>query len=227
MQEETRESPLKVKLGKLASIIAKIGYIGGIFIAIAYLFQNIFIDTGFDINQIKGIVTNIPVLLNLVLDSIILAVIIIVVAVPEGLPMMIALVLAMNMGKMMKDNVLVRKINGIETAGGLNILFSDKTGTITEGKLSVSEIIDGDINRYSSMKEMTPIFSDELTIGIGLNNSSSISNKAIIGGNMTDRCLMTYLLDNDKEKNIDKEAVVEFTPFNSVKNIQQLLQIQI
>ena len=52
---------------------------------------------------------------------------------------MISLVLAMNMGKMMKDNVLVRKLNGIEAAGGLNILFSDKTGTITEGKLSVVE----------------------------------------------------------------------------------------
>ena len=223
MQEETRESPLKVKLGKLADIIAKVGYIGGVLIAVAYLFQNIFIDTGFDIVQIKEIVTNIPVLLNLIVDSVILAVIIIVVAVPEGLPMMIALVLAMNMGKMMKDNVLVRKINGIETAGGLEILFSDKTGTITEGKLSVSEIVDGDLSKYSSMSEMTPSFSDELTIGIGMNNSSSISNKTVIGGNSTDRCLMKYLLDNQRYENMNKESIIEFVPFNSVKKYSTII----
>ena len=223
MQEETRESPLKVKLGKLADIIAKIGYTGGILIALAYLFQNIFIDTGFDMNQISQIVTNIPLLLNLIVDSVILAVIIIVVAVPEGLPMMIALVLAMNMGKMMKDNVLVRKINGIETAGGLNILFSDKTGTITEGKLSVSEIIDGDINKYSNMQEMSACFADNLIIGIGMNNSSSISNETVIGGNNTDRCLMKYLLDNKAYENIDRESIVEFISFDSVKKYSTVI----
>ena len=208
MQEETRESPLKVKLGILADKIAKLGYTGGILIAIAYLFQNLFIDTGFDMTLVKEIVTNLPVFLNLIVDSVILAVIIIVVAVPEGLPMMIALVLAMNMGKMMKDNVLVRKINGIETAGGLNILFSDKTGTITEGKLSVSEIADGDINKYDNMEKMTSIFADELITGIGLNNSSSISNKTVIGGNSTDRCLMKYLLDNNENIKLEKESII-------------------
>ena len=217
MQQETRESPLKVKLGKLAEIIAKIGYTGGIFIALAYLFQNIFIDTGFDMNQVNQIITNIPKLLNLIVNSVILAVIIIVVAVPEGLPMMIALVLAMNMGKMMKDNVLVRKINGIETAGGLNILFSDKTGTITEGKLSVIEVSDGEINKYSTIDEMSTVYARELINGIGLNNSSSISDKKVIGGNNTDRCLMKYLLDNNKETNIDRKNIIEFIPFNSVK----------
>ncbi len=223
MQEETRESPLKVKLGILADKIAKFGYTGGIFIAIAYLFQNLFIDTGFDFNLIKDIVTNIPELLNLVVNSVILAVIIIVVAVPEGLPMMIALVLAMNMGKMMKDNVLVRKINGIETAGGLNILFSDKTGTITEGKLSVSEVVDGDLNKYEKMDTMTPQLADELTTGIGMNNSSTISNKTVIGGNSTDRCLMKFLLDNNENIQIDKESIVEFMPFDSVKKYSTVI----
>lgn len=216
MQEETRESPLKVKLGVLADRIAKFGYTGGIFIAIAYLFQNLFIYTGFDM-------TLLPEFLNLIVNSVILAVIIIVVAVPEGLPMMIALVLAMNMGKMMKDNVLVRKINGIETAGGLNILFSDKTGTITQGKLSVSEVADGDINRYDSMKKMTPMFASEIITGIGFNNSSSISNKSVIGGNSTDRCLMKYLLENDENIKIEKDDILEFVPFDSVKKYSTII----
>ena len=124
---------------------------------------------------------------------------------------------------MMKDNVLVRKINGIETAGGLNILFSDKTGTITEGKLSVSEIADGDINKYDNMEKMTSIFADELITGIGLNNSSSISNKTVIGGNSTDRCLMKYLLDNNENIKLEKESIIEFEPFDSNKKYSTII----
>ena len=64
-------------------------------------------------------------------EALTLAVSVLVMSVPEGLPMMITLVLSTNSKKMLKDNVLVRKMVGIETAGSLNILFTDKTGTIT------------------------------------------------------------------------------------------------
>ncbi len=70
-------------------------------------------------------------------EAVSLAVVIIVCAVPEGLPLMISLVLMQNTSKMLDHNVLVRKAEGIETAGSLNILFSDKTGTITKGMLEV------------------------------------------------------------------------------------------
>ena len=69
-----------------------------------------------------------------------LSVTIIIMAVPEGLPMMITLVLSSNMKKMLKDNVLVRKLVGIETSGSLNILLCDKTGTLTEGKFGIDKI---------------------------------------------------------------------------------------
>ena len=58
-----------------------------------------------------------------------------------GLPLMIAIVSSLNMKKMLRDNVLVRKLVGIETAGSLNLLFTDKTGTITKGKLEVVRFI--------------------------------------------------------------------------------------
>ena len=70
-------------------------------------------------------------------------------AVPEGLPMMVALVLSSNMKRMLKSNVLVRKMVGIETAGSLNILFTDKTGTLTEGKLNVVGFVDFLGNEYN------------------------------------------------------------------------------
>ena len=64
-----------------------------------------------------------------IIEAVSLAVVIIVCAVPEGLPLMISLVLMQNTSKMLSHNVLVRKAEGIETAGSLNILFSDKTYT--------------------------------------------------------------------------------------------------
>ena len=79
----------------------------------------------------------IPDIIKNVIDAVSLAVVIVVCAVPEGLPLMISLVLMQNTSKMLDHNVLVRKAEGIETAGSLNILFSDKTGTITKGSLEV------------------------------------------------------------------------------------------
>ena len=71
------------------------------------------------------------------IEAITVAVTIIVCAVPEGLPMLTSILLSYQSMRMAKDNVLVHKINGLETAGSLSLLFSDMTGTITEGKLSV------------------------------------------------------------------------------------------
>ena len=79
-----------------------------------------------------------------ILYALTLAVTMIVVSVPEGLPMMITLVLSSNMKRMLKDNILVRKLVGIETSGSLNILFTDKTGTLTKGQLEVKGMILGD-----------------------------------------------------------------------------------
>ena len=74
------------------------------------------------------------------LHALTLAITVVVVAVPEGLPMMITVVLSSNMSRMLKDHVLVRKLVGIETSGSLNILFTDKTGTLTGASCSVAQI---------------------------------------------------------------------------------------
>lgn len=137
--------------------------------------------------------------------------------------MMISLVLSMNMGKMMKDNVLVRKLNGIETAGGLNILFSDKTGTITEGKLSVVELATGNVHKYTSLKDMNGELQMAIIKGIGVNNSSVASNGEVIGGNSTDRALMSFLVGNDTISAIDKSDVKAFNAFDSAKKYSSVI----
>ena len=142
MQEDEPDSPLKVKLSKLASQISTFGYIGAIAIAVLYFAYFIVSAGGFSAYFAMAPAE----IFKDVIEAVTLAIVIIVCAVPEGLPLMISLVLMQNTSKMLDHNVLVRKAEGIETAGSLNILFSDKTGTITKGTLEVVDFFTADGN---------------------------------------------------------------------------------
>lgn len=215
-EDDDRDSPLKVKLQKLADGISKFGYIGGILIAVALLFQRIFIANSFDGALISEYFSNWMNLVSDIIDAVILAVIIIVMAVPEGLPLMIAIVSALNMSKMLKDNVLVRKIAGIETAGSLNILFSDKTGTITKGQLETVMFIDGQGREYKSLDSIDGELKNILSLNIHCNTISHISgegsDRRVIGGNATERAVLNFALSESRSFNVKKEASI---PFNS------------
>lgn len=208
VQEDTRETPLQVKLGKLAKQISTFGYVGAIAIIIG-VFVTAFV-TGHVPENAAGWVT-------LSIQAITVAVTIIVCAVPEGLPMLTSILLSFQSMRMAKDNVLVHKINGLETAGSLSILFSDKTGTITQGKLSVVEVATGNVRKFSSLKEMPTELKDDMVVGIGLNNSSSYSNGSIIGGNSTDRALMSFLVDAGAANSMARQDVTDFNAFDSAK----------
>ena len=215
-QDDERDSPLKVKLTKLAGGISKFGYIGGICIAIAFLFQRIVIYNGFDIVAITKYCSNWMVVANDIVSAVILAVIIIVMAVPEGLPLMIAIVSAINMSKMLKDNVLVRKIAGIGTAGSLNILFSDKTGTITKGKLEAIVFVDGAGNQYENFDGVVDELGKLLSLSIQHNTNAMLSTEGndfrIIGGNATERAILGFVAGKTTAFNV---AQIHSIPFNS------------
>ena len=142
------------------------------------------------------------------INAVSLAVVIIVCAVPEGLPLMISLVLMQNTSKMLDHNVLVRKAEGIETAGSLNILFSDKTGTITKGELEVVDFFTADgtsippkeLKQHGKVKGLL-----DLAIGKNTQAMFDVYHK-VIGGNATDQALLKfigeetfYMLDENKE----------------------------
>lgn len=128
--------------------------------------------------------------------------------------MMITLVLSSNMKRMLKDNVLVRKLVGIETSGSINILFTDKTGTLTKGKLEVINIISGDLKEYKKEKDLlkNKKYYDIVKLSCTVNNSSSYSDNKIIGGNITDRAILSYF-KNDFKK-IKKDKVIPFDSKN-------------
>lgn len=221
MQEDEPDSPLKVKLSKLANQISTFGYIGAIVIALLYLAHGVVVAGGFAEYFGQGA----DIIIQKVVDAVSLAVVIIVCAVPEGLPLMISLVLMQNTSKMLDHNVLVRKAEGIETAGSLNILFSDKTGTITKGKLEVVDFFTADgksinlaeLSKHSKVKGL-------VDIAIGKNTQSMFdSSHKVIGGNATDQALMKFIGEatfNALAQN--KEYIVtENQGFNSTNKFSQ------
>lgn len=208
VQEDTRETPLQVKLGKLAKQISTFGYIGAIAIVTGIMAKTLL--TGSMPNGVYEWI-------RLVMNAVTVAVTIIVCAVPEGLPMLTSILLSFQSLRMAKDNVLVRKINGLETAGSLSILFSDKTGTITEGKLSVVELATGNVKVFNALDKMPKNLSMDIITGIGVNNSAIASNNSVIGGNSTDRALMSFLMNENAVTKVTKDDVRNFNAFDSNK----------
>ena len=221
MHDDEVESPLQVKLSKLAHQISTFGYIGAIVIAIAYFVHFVIVVGGLNAYLAIGGVE----IFKDVIEALTLAIVIVVCAVPEGLPLMISLVLMVNTGTMLKHNVLVRKPIGIETAGSLNILFSDKTGTITKGKLEVVEFFKGNGNsiKLTELPKDT-VIKGYVDLAIGKNTTAMFDDEhKVIGGNATDHALMTFI--GEKTFNLLKDdpdcEVTEQQSFNSSNKFSQ------
>ena len=217
MQEDEPDSPLKVKLSILAKQISTFGYIGAIVIAVLYLGS--FIMNAGGVSAFFGL--GIQEVIQRIISAVSLAVVIIVCAVPEGLPLMISLVLMQNTSKMLDHNVLVRKAEGIETAGSLNILFSDKT----KGRLEVVDFFtaDGksieipDLSKHSKVKGL-------VDLAIGKNTQSMFDDHhQVIGGNATDQAMMKFIGEETFHTlEADKACVVTASQgFNSANKFSQ------
>lgn len=193
--DKNPDSPMKLRLRALAGVISKIGTIGAILVMVSYLFSVIFIANSFNLSLILKVFTTPRILFGHVIYAITLGVTIIIVSVPEGLPMMVALVLSSNMKRMVKNNVLVRRMVGIETSGSINTLFTDKTGTLTKGNLEVVGIILEDGSVCSSIDDVkkNPKIARRILDNMYLNNEAKLdASGGVLGGNITDKALLNF-----------------------------------
>ena len=196
VQTETRVSPLKLRLGRLAEQISKIGYVIAIVVGITYIFNATIVDNDFDPVRIRMFFADLKSVGSCLISALTLMITVVVVAAPEGLPMMITVVLSANMKKMLSDNILVKKLVGIETAGSMNILFTDKTGTITVGKPQCERFITatGSYKGIASLKKMPKIY-ELLCICANYNTDVIRVGDELTGGNATDRAIYEFFLD--------------------------------
>lgn len=191
LQEEPRESPLKVRLGTLARSMSRLGYTAAALVAAADIFHRLVMDNGFVPSLMLAEAAHLSTLLPLLLHAATLALSVIIVAVPEGLPMMITVVLSRSMMRMQKDQVMVRKLTGIETAGSLSLLFTDKTGTLTRGRLTVEGLMlgDGTILSPRDLPGHTGLW-QAVQESCLLNTGAQWGTREPMGGNATDRALL-------------------------------------
>ncbi len=222
IQTDTRESPLKIRLSKLAKQISTVGYIAAVLVALVYLFNVFAVDSAFDLDIVKYKLTDLQFMFSHLLHALTLGLTVVVVAVPEGLPMMIAVVLSSNVKRMVRDQVLVRKPVGLESAGSMNILFTDKTGTLTEGKMSVGQIYLGDGESFEGISALskTTVFGEYLLSALG-NTTSKLSGKRAIGGNSTDKAILESVIG--REVSAPPFSAIKIIPFDSEKKFSAAL----
>lgn len=146
LREDVQTTPLQTKLNVLAEYIAKLGLTAGLILFAATFIKFLVSITGPEKHLTpdeKG---------QMFLQVFIVAVTIIVVAVPEGLPLAVTLALAFATTRMLKDNNLVRLLRACETMGNATTVCSDKTGTLTQNKMSVVAGILGTSSRFGDSK---------------------------------------------------------------------------
>lgn len=196
LQTDALESPMKARLGQLARSISRLGYTAAGLIAFADLFNAIVLDNNFYGPAILASLQDPAFLLSSLFHAALLAIAIVVVAVPEGLPMMIAVVLSANMLRMKRDSVMVRKLVGIETAGSMNILFTDKTGTLTAGTMAVEQFVTADGQAAPRLAEISDAGLRQLAgqVCAGCNESLLVQGRPT-GGNSTDRAVLAFAAD--------------------------------
>lgn len=204
--EETKTS-LQIQLDELADQISKFGYCGATIIIVASLIAEIMEVGGISAYFGLGFM---PVLSN-ILTIATTALTIVVAAVPEGLPLIISLITAQNAKVMIKHNVLAKNTNKIPEAGNIQLLCTDKTGTLTKGMLEpVHNItLDGSAIEFGNAKDL---FNENVCL-----NSSAMydSQEAIVGGNATERALLGMITPEMYESILKECNVIKRKSFNS------------
>lgn len=202
---EQRKTSLEIQLEELAGQISKFGYAGAAIIIVALIVTNILKYGGLGGSTID-IVKNI-------LTIAVTALTIIVAAVPEGLPLIINLITAQNAKVMIKNNVLAKNTNKIPEAGNIDLLCTDKTGTLTKGVLTPVYNIMGNGHpiAYAQM-----LIKNLFAMNAILNNDSMYDDKGeIVGGNATDRAVLSMFDINSYNDVKSTYSVKSHRPFNS------------
>lgn len=192
-QAQDGQTPLQKKLAQLSKILSFI--VIGICVVI------------FAIGIIRELVTGNQIGLEFLLDTFMIAVSLAVAAIPEGLAAVVTVVLSIGVTNMSKKNAIIRKLTAVETLGCAQIICSDKTGTLTQNKMTVVE-------HYGDDEKM-------LATGMALCTDVNIDENKEIIGEPTEAALVAYALTLDLNKNdlSKSEPRVAEAPFDSMRKM--------
>ena len=196
------KTPLNIQLDRLAKLISKVGSAVSILAFLAFLVHDILTQPLWHTTDYVGMA-------EVTLRYFMMAVTLIVMAVPEGLPMAVTLALALNMRRMLKSNNLVRKLTASETMGAVTVICTDKTGTLTQNRMTVSAV--EMYNEKGEERKGVPGFLD-LQKAIALNTTATHNV-----GNPTEQALLQWLQNQgiDYEQLRRDSSVTAREPFST------------
>ena len=224
------ETPLNKQLTRLASLIGKVGFtIAGITFVV-FVTRDLY--AWFQVNDtVQGWHQWMEVA-QIVLKYFMMAVTLIVVSVPEGLPMSVTLSLALNMRRMLATNNLVRKMHACETMGAVTVICTDKTGTLTQNKMQVHELVTSEELRATSegqrVKSEESNSEKRLAESMAVNSTAFLERKGeelIPIGNPTEGALLLWLDEHgyDYEQMREESKVISQLPFSTERKYMATL----
>ena len=200
------QTPLNIQLTRLAKLISKVGGTVSTLCFVTFLVHDLLTNSLWHTADYLGMA-------EVVLRYFMMAVTLIVMAVPEGLPMAVTLALALNMRRMLKSNNLVRKLQASETMGAVTVICTDKTGTLTENRMTVVEMRNerNEGNEGNERNEGNGV-SPELVKAIALNTTATHEV-----GNPTEQALLRWLVSQgvDYEQLRADNPVSDREPFST------------
>lgn len=210
LQIEQEDTPLQIKLGKLGQTIAKVSSIIAALLFLFMLFR--IISGGIEVDT-SGIVAFLDSI-GPIKTAFVVCIALIVAAVPEGLPTMINMTLALTMQKMAKINALVTKKEACETIGSVSVICSDKTGTLTQNRMTVEKVfLNGEFVEEEKIED------NYFISNCLLNSTADITyeeGKWNYLGNSTECALLLALKDYDYKEKRRKSNIIDQMPFSSM-----------
>lgn len=206
------KTPLNLQLDKLAKLISKVGTGVSIAAFVIFLGHDILTNSLWHTNDYLA-------MLQVVLNYFMMAVTLIVMAVPEGLPMAVTLALALNMRRMLKFNNLVRKLHASETMGAVTVICTDKTGTLTQNRMTVHDIqlVEGD--HLVKAEEAATATKDRFAEAVAANTTAELDENNAPIGNPTEGALLMWLQQQgeDYQQQRASQPVDSQIPFSTEK----------
>ena len=193
------KTPLNIQLERLAKFISKVGITLSVSAFFAFLIHDVLTNALWHTTDYLSMT-------EVVLRYFMMSVTLIVMAVPEGLPMAVTLALALNMRRMLKSNNLVRKLQASETMGAVTVICTDKTGTLTENRMTVADV--------KNMADEKGSDASSLYKAIALNTTATHDV-----GNPTEQALLRWLMQQgiDYMQLRDENPITSREPFSTEK----------
>ena len=198
------KTPLNLQLDRLANFISKVGSAISILAFVGFLGHDFMTDPLWNTADYLRMA-------EVVLRYFMMAVTLLVMAVPEGLPMAVTLALALNMRRMLKSNNLVRKLHACETMGAVTVICTDKTGTLTQNRMQVGEmLIAGDKTLLQQ--------------AIAFNTTADLDGDKVIG-NPTEGALLLWMRNDGCDYKAVKTAgrILRQMPFSTERKYMATL----